>query len=603
MQMGKEELKRDYLDEAASLRLKIGKEKKVLLMIGFLRLITFTGGLILTYLSFQLSIYTGFAALVLFVLLFVLLIRSDSLHSSRRIYLENLVRINSDEAKALDGDFSMFNDGSPFIRKDHDFTYDADIFGPSSLFQFLCRTCTGYGSRVLADWLSDPYSVSASMDMRQETIKEISGKDQWRKSFLATGMNTELDQRQISGFTAWLSGEEHMLTTPYRKWIMWLLPALNLVSLVFVIIGLISYVVLIIFFLTSLLFVLKDLKKTSSIHGELTGRYRFINSLGNLLDMIDSEPFESSLINSMKTGVTGTDKSAVKALRELGRIINSFDSRLNIIAGFMLNGLLLWDLHCVRRLEKWKITYREQFPLWLKMIGRIDAFISLGNYTYNNRECSFPVISSDGTPVFKAIRLGHPLIHEKDRICNDFELDVMGKICMVTGANMAGKSTFLRCVAVNYILAMTGAPVCAEELRFIPLKLFTSMRTTDSLSTNESYFYAELKRLGLLKLKLQEGEPVFFLLDEILKGTNSEDKSQGSKMFIDKLIGTGGTGLIATHDLSLGKLEENHPGRIINKCIEVEIDGEKINFDYILRNGIARNRNAVLLMKQLGILD
>jgi len=150
---------------------------------------------------------------------------------------------------------------------------------------------------------------------------------------------------------------------------------------------------------------------------------------------------------------------------------------------------------------------------------------------------------------------------------------------------------------------MTGAPVCAEELRFIPLKLFTSMRTTDSLSTNESYFYAELKRLGLLKLKIQEEEPMFFLLDEILKGTNSEDKSQGSKIFIDKLIGIGGTGLIATHDLSLGKLEENYPGRIINKCIEVEIDGEKINFNYILRDGIARNRNAVLLMRQMGILD
>jgi len=258
--MGREELKRDYLDQAASLRIKVEKEKKVLLIIGFLRLITFTGGLILTYLFFELSELTGFAALVFFVSLFLFLLRSDSLHTSRRIYFENLVRINTDEAKALDGDFSMFTDGSSFIRKDHDFTYDADIFGPSSLFQFLCRTCTGYGSTVLADWLSDPYSVSASMEMRQEAIKEMSGKDLWRKSFLATGMNTELDQQQISGFTAWLSGEDHMLTTLYRKWIMWLLPALNLISLVCVIMGFISYGVLIIFLLASLLFVLKDLQ-------------------------------------------------------------------------------------------------------------------------------------------------------------------------------------------------------------------------------------------------------------------------------------------------------------------------------------------------------
>jgi len=258
--MGKDELKQDYLDQAASLGIKVEKEKKILFLIALFRLITFAGGFILTYLSFELSKYTGFAAFVFFVSLFLFLLRSDSLHSSRKIYLENLVRINTDEAKALDGDFSMFKDGSPFIRKDHDFSYDTDIFGPSSLFQFLCRTCTGYGSRVLAEWLSDPYSVSSLMEMRQEAVKEISGKDLWRKSFLATGMNTELDQQQISGFTAWLSGEDQMLTTLYRKWIMWLLPALNLISLVCVIMGFISYGVLIIFLLASLLFVLKDLQ-------------------------------------------------------------------------------------------------------------------------------------------------------------------------------------------------------------------------------------------------------------------------------------------------------------------------------------------------------
>ncbi len=538
-----------------------------------------------------------------FVSLFLFLLRCDALHSSHKVYLENLELINLNEAKALDGDFSMFNDGSTFIRNDHDFTYDADIFGPSSLFQYLCRTCTGYGSQVLAGWLSDPYTVSISLAKRQETIKEMSGKDQWRKSFLATGMNRTLDESQISGLTAWLSKEDPINTSAYRKVIMWLLPVLNLLSLGIVIAGLVSYTVFIVFFLLSLFTVIINLKKTSAIHAELTGRFRFIDSLGKLLGLIDSESFDSSLINIMKTGIIGRDRSAVKAAGELGRIINSFDSRLNVIVGFVLNGLLLWDLHCVRRLEKWKMIYREQFPLWLKMIGQTDAFISLGNYTFNNREFAFPDISTDGNAVFKAVQLGHPLIHGEGRVCNDFILDEKGKICIITGANMAGKSTFLRSVAVNYVLAMTGAPVCAEKLVFTPLKLFTSMRTTDSLSSNESYFYAELKRLRILKQKLQEGENLFFLLDEILKGTNSEDKSQGSKIFIDKLINLGGTGMIATHDLSLGELEEIYPGRIMNKCIEVDIDGEKINFDYILRDGIAKNRNAVLLMRQMGILD
>lgn len=601
--MGKEELKRDYLNQAASLRTEVEKEKKVLFIIAALRLIVFIGGIIFIYMSFDLSKYLGFAVLVFFVAIFLFLLRCDALHSSHKVYLENLELINLNEAKALDGDFSMFNDGSTFIRNDHDFTYDADIFGTSSLFQYLCRTCTGYGSQVLAGWLSDPYTVSISLAKRQETIKEMSGKDQWRKSFLATGMNRTLDESQISGLTSWLSKEDLINTSAYRKVIMWLLPVLNLLSLGIVIAGLVSYTVFIVFFLLSLFTVIINLKKTSAMHAELTGRFRFIDSLGKLLGLIDSESFDSSLINNMKTGIIGRDRSAVNAAGELGRIINSFDSRLNVIVGFVLNGLLLWDLHCVRRLEKWKMIYREQFPLWLKMIGQTDALISLGNYTFNNREFAFPDISQDGTTVFKAGQLGHPLIHMEGRVCNDFFLDEKGKIYIITGANMAGKSTFLRSVAVNYVLAMTGAPVCAEKLVFTPLKLFTSMRTTDSLSSNESYFYAELKRLRILKQKLQEGESLFFLLDEILKGTNSEDKSQGSKIFIDKLISLGGTGLIATHDLSLGELEERYPGRIMNKCIEVEIDGEKINFDYILRDGIAKNRNAVLLMRQMGILD
>jgi len=442
MKMGKEQLKRDYLNQSASLRTKVEKEKK-----GPIHYRRSASDRFYRrnnpYLSFfALSKYTGIAVLVFFVSLFLFLLRCDALHSSRKVYLENLEIVNLNEVKALDGDFSMFNDGSTFIRNDHDFTYDADIFGPSSLFQYLCRTCTGYGSQVLAGWLSDPYFVSASLEKRQEAIKELSGKDQWRKSFLATGMNRTLDESQISGFTAWLRKENSINRSVYSLVIMWLLPVLNLLSLGVVIAGFVSFTIFIVFFLLSLFTVIINLKKTSAIHAELTGRFRFIDSSGKLLGLIDCESFDSSLINNMKTGMSGTDRSAVKAVVELGRIINSFDSRLNVIVGFVLNGLLLWDLHCVRRLEKWKMTFRDQFPLWLKMIGQTDALISLGNYTYNNSEFVFPDISADGATVFKAVKLGHPLIHGKNRVCNDFILEEKGKICIITGANMAGKSTF-----------------------------------------------------------------------------------------------------------------------------------------------------------------
>jgi len=236
------------------------------------------------------------------------------------------------------------------------------------------------------------------------------------------------------------------------------------------------------------------------------------------------------------------------------------------------------------------------------MVGQVDAYISLGNYAYNNPDFSFP-IKSDNLIVFSAKKLGHQLIDENKRVCNDFILGKRGTVCIISGANMAGKSTFLRTVAVNYILAMAGAPVCASEMSFIPQRLFTSMRTLDSLSENESYFYAELKRLGMLKHRIEEGDPVFFILDEILKGTNSADKSTGSKLFLQRIIQNEGTGLIATHDTSLGNLESDWPGAIVNKCFEIEIDGENIRFDYKLQDGITQKMNAVFLMKQMGILD
>jgi DNA mismatch repair ATPase MutS len=324
--------------------------------------------------------------------------------------------------------------------------------------------------------------------------------------------------------------------------------------------------------------------------------------MNSLLKVFDNETFNSLYLNEMKLEISGTRVSAAVSVKKLGRLIESFDSRLNFIAGFLLNGLFLWDFHCIVRLEKWKSKYMERFPAWLKILGNVDAYTSLGNYAFNNPDFVYPVFS-DSNIIFFARDLGHPLINDEMRVNNDFSLDNAGNICIISGANMAGKSTFLRTVAVNFILGMTGCPVCAAELVFTPMKIFTSMRTTDSLSSHESYFYAELKRLKTLKTKIAGDEPVFFILDEILKGTNSTDKSVGSKLFIEKLITHRGTGLIATHDISLGELEKDYPDRIFNMCFEIEIDGEAIKFDYKLNRGVTQKMNAALLMRQMGILD
>jgi DNA mismatch repair ATPase MutS len=320
-----------------------------------------------------------------------------------------------------------------------------------------------------------------------------------------------------------------------------------------------------------------------------------------MLKSFDNEFFKSDILQNIKKNVSGSGISAGVSVQKLGRLINSFDYRLNMIVSVILNGLLLWDFQCLNRLEKWKSEYKAYFMNWLEMLGQIDAYISLGNFAANNPEYVYPSISADNN-FFSSIELGHPLIDEQVRVCNHFDIRQKGTTIIITGANMSGKSTFLRTLAVNYILAMTGAPVCAKKFIFKPVKLFTSMRTEDSLSDNESYFYAELKRLKQLKLLVDNNEPLFFILDEILKGTNSADKSLGSKMFLTKLIEQGGTGVIATHDISLGELEKSFPEKITNKCFEIEIDNGKISFDYILRQGITGKMNAGLLMKQMGIV-
>jgi DNA mismatch repair ATPase MutS len=347
--------------------------------------------------------------------------------------------------------------------------------------------------------------------------------------------------------------------------------------------------------------VLAYIKKVNRIHILVSQKQVFLSSIEQMIKSFEKEEFTSSMLTSIRGRIFSGEGSVAGKIKELNNLISMFDARLNMLVGFALNGLLMWDFHCISRLEKWRSSAASDLPAWLNLLGEVDGLNSLANYTYNNPYHSFPQAVNEGT-VLEASGMGHPLLAEELRVNNDFSVKKKGQVIIITGANMAGKSTFLRTVAVNMLLAMAGAPVCAAAMKLFPMKLFTSMRTTDSLSHNESYFYAELKRLRTLKERLEKSENVFFILDEILKGTNSTDKSLGSKLFLRRLIELGATGLIATHDISLGEMETEFPGNVVNKCFEIEIDGENISFDYILRDGITRKMNAGVMMKQMGIV-
>jgi hypothetical protein len=594
--------KEKYLAEAKRFRLLEAKEEKLLLKLSIARLFSFLGGLAVALFVFSENKPVGFLLIISVIILFLYLLKLYSEHSYRKEFFGNLAKINSDEGDAISGNYSHFEAGDQYTDTAHDFSYDIDLFGKSSVFQYLNRTVTGYGRDLLAGWLADPYILAPNLTPRQEAIKELSRKITWRHEFMASGMKTPLEKNHIAGLLNWMKESSFGRSYGITNILIWLLPVAATLSLLLVIAGVLHYSVFGLFFLGNLFWITAGLKKTNRIHSNLSRKYLFLSSMNELLKIFEKEQFEAVLLKEIKQNVSSSKVSATVSVRRLSRLIQSFDSRMNIMVSFFLNGLFLWDFHCIRKLEKWKLEYRELFPGWLEMLGKVDAYISFGNFAYNNPDFSYPVVS-DKEIVFSASALGHPLIQEGKRVCNDFLLDKTGKVCIISGANMVGKSTFLRTVAVNYILAMAGAPVCAVRLEFTPLKLFTSMRTTDSLSENESYFYAELKRIRNLKIRFENCEPLFFILDEILKGTNSADKSLGSKLFLKRLVDLKGTGLIATHDTSIGDMEKDFPQSVFNMCFEIEIEGESIRFEYKLQKGITQKMNAALLMRQMGILD
>lgn len=599
--MVKEEINQEYRGRVKENESLLARLKRRQFRISMLRLAVFAGGTLAAIAAFSLTIAAGVAVIILFTVLFLLLVKHYTMLSERIRFTENLIRINKSEINAIEGDYTPFDGGNTWKARDHDFSNDMDLFGEDSLFRYLNRTVTGYGREILAGWLSDPYALRNRIKERQEAVNELAEKITWRQEFMAYGLGKPLEKEDVESLSRWLDEKESLFSSPVLRTVIRISPILTTGVLILASTGLVRFEFAGLFFLLNLALTGVYLKKSNRVHALVSKKYIFLSSFEKLITAFGKDQFRAQILAETGARLHSGNQSAELGIKELSRIIQAFDSRLNLFAGFILNGLILWDFQCLSRLERWKLKTTGHLPLWLEAIGKADALISLSNHAFNNPDFVFPEIS-EGEPVIEAAEMGHPLIDPKVRVCNDFSIAHKGLICIVTGANMAGKSTFLRTIAVNLILGMAGTKVCAGKFRFKPVVLFSSMRTTDSLSSNESYFYAELKRLKILKERLYSDPDLFFILDEILKGTNSEDKSTGSKMFLGKLAERNGTGIIATHDISLGEMEKVYTQSIFNKCFEVEIRGESVIFDYKLRDGITKHMNAGILMRQMGII-
>lgn len=578
-------------------RLKI---KRDLIWVSVFRFLFFILAISLFVLLVKHFSWVKFMSFIFSMATFIFLVIVYQKKTERLKHIKNLIRINEDEIKVLNHDYSSFKQGSQYEDRDHPYSYDLDLFAQGSLFQYLNRTVSWVGSDLLAArLLSIQNTFEQDITNRQQAISEISKKVDWRQDFMATGYTYTATKDDNNRINQWIDKPIYYLNKLFFKLAVVILPLATLTLIGLWILGVMHYSWFITLALSQLFIGSIMLKYANREQRMVSESLRVLKIYSKLIRYIENEVFESGVLKDLQSKLKKNDTQAQVAFKNLIKIIDAFDTRLNIFLGAILNATLMWDTLSILRLERWKIQNGEKVKGWVEVIAEFDFYISAGTYYYNNPDYIFPeVVNSE---ILVAEELGHPLIHADKRIANDYKIKKRGEIDIITGANMAGKSTFLRTVGINLIIAANGFPVCAKKFQFQLMNLFTGMRTVDSLTDNESYFYAELKRLKQTIEKVKEDGLTFLLLDEILKGTNSVDKAKGSWKFVKNLISLKATGIIATHDLSLCEMEQNYPQQIRNKCFEVEIDHDNIKFDYKLREGITKNMNASLLMQQMGI--
>lgn len=508
-----------------------------------------------------------------------------------------LLILNEKELRLVTTNQADFEDGSRFVHEEHPFSSDLDVFGPSSLYQHINRTGTLMGAEYLAACLSTPLQDAGVIKETQQAVQALQPMVDFRQQLTAQAALSDETAEDRRSLQSWLISPYDFVT---RKWLQlasWIMPALLAGTFLYYLSSGTMYPMLIVFF-SNVGILLVNIKKVNAQHQRMSNKEKILHKFSALLELIRQQSFgETSLLKEQQE-LAG---QAGKVLYKLARISNALDQRMNILVGLFLNTVLLYDFHCMFRLERWKRRYAGEVMQWLDVIARMEAWNSLGTFAYNHPGYVFPQVDNaySGLEVMQA---GHPLIPPSTCVSNDLVIEPGTQFLVITGSNMSGKSTFLRSVGSNLLLAMCGAPVCAVSFRFAPMHIMTSMRIKDSIAKHTSYFQAELIRLQQIVRELQQGRRVFILLDEILKGTNSEDKLSGSRKLIEHFLQYSCLGMIATHDLELGHMENTYPRQVRNYCFESTIDNNQLYFDYRMRPGIARNKNATFLMHQMNII-
>lgn len=584
------------LEELNILEAQLVKRKKTF---AWLRFFSIVASFTALWKLWDFGIAFAFASFIILFGVFIFVVITDLKNKEKIENTRLLMQICWREVGILNHQFYELQDGKHLAPEHHPYANDLDIFGKASIYQYSNRTTSEQGNRAFAEWLLHPAEPSMILQ-RQEAAKELAGTMEWRHQLVAYGIKNPVTLAGEKKIEEWLRSPNKFIENLFWKITRLVFPVISLTFLGLHIIGSLSasvfYPLVILFFALSYL-----------ITRQIMPHYLLLNkivpeleTLQNSVQWIEDSSFKANLLNELKGNFISGESKVSSTIWSLKKILERFDYRFNPIIHIPLNTFLFWDLQQMIALEKWKATNRQNSTTWFYALANVESLVSIGALSFNHPDWCFPLITAE-PGVFVAEDLGHPLIPGEKRVTNSFSTEGAKQLNLITGSNMAGKSTFLRSVGVNIVFAMMGAPVCSSRLRVAHVAVMSSMRVSDNLEENTSTFYAELKKLKEIIDAVNNKENVFLLLDEILRGTNSADRQAGSIALIKQLIHQNAVGLIATHDLELTKLSIEFPNQLHNYHFDVQVQDEELYFDYKIKTGICTSMNASLLMKKIGI--
>jgi DNA mismatch repair ATPase MutS len=590
----------DYQQRAASAQAEADKYGKLVNTYSFLRLGIFILLIVAIYFGYIQDDFTIVAvSFVLLMFAFAWLVSRQSEFERQRAYFKNLVKINENEIQSMVNHANIYNNGQQFADEKHYYTSDLDIFGNASLFQLIDRSATSAGNKKLAGWLTKP-ALKEDILLRQGAVNELSSKKDWKqnlqaKLLFAANENTDQLQQLFTYLKVplQLSGEKWI--TPYIKVAPYLLTGMLIGGYFYPVLNLVAIIVAL--FNMFILYVKGSYMIKSSLIADKIGQV--LANYAQVFKHMEDESWEQGRCNNLAEKLKTNQTS--KHIAELSRLINKLSYSLIMIVGFVLNLFFLWALKQVIAIENWKRNNQQNLEDAFEVVAEYEALISLASLRINYPGWCMPGIAEGKGYTLSATQIAHPLIKTDSSIANDYALTDTFKIDIITGSNMAGKSTFLRTIGINTVLALCGAPVCAEEMRVSVITILSYMRIKDSLNESTSTFKAELDRLQMLLAAVDSDAKVFFLIDEMLRGTNSVDKYLGSKAVIEQLIAKKGVGMVATHDLQIAQLEKQYPDYIRNFYFDIQVKDGEMLFDYKIKHGECKTFNASLLLKQIGI--